>query len=177
MLSSYVNTSLCLGKWIKTTPKWLQWRAPNSTHNLRDAVITAKGTSKMQTGFPRLFYCRAKTQFMEAKHTKEMLPSGPSIVMQFLKESSSSSLPTWSLGKNHMWRESSSHSDMNSVYPCWKDDLTLTFSRLSQQGIKGREELSDRDEKRKEKHTQTHRKAIILELSARKPCATAQQQK
>lgn len=86
MLSSYVNTSLCLGKWIKTTPKWGQWRAPNSTHNLRDAVITAKGTSKMQTGFPRLFYCRAKTQFMEAKHTKEMLPSGPSIVMQFLKE-------------------------------------------------------------------------------------------
>lgn len=40
----------------------------------------------MQTGFPRLFYCRAKTQFMEAKHTKEMLPSGLSIVMQFLKE-------------------------------------------------------------------------------------------
>lgn len=68
---------------------------------------------------------------------------------------------------------------MNSVYPCWKDDLTLTFSRLSQQGIEaqGREELSDRGEKRKGKHTQTHRKAIILELSAKKPCATTQQQK
>lgn len=177
MLSSYVNTSIFLGKWIRTTPKWLQWRALNSTHNLRDAVVPAKGTSKMQTGFPRLFYCKAKTEFMKLKHNKEILPSGPSKVIQFLKERKS--LPTWSLGKNHVWCESSSHSDMNSVYPCWKDDLTLTFSRLSQQGIKaqGREELSDRGEKRKEKHTQTHRKVIILELSPRKPFATAQQQK
>lgn len=134
----------------------------------------------MQTGFPRLFYCIAKTQFTKSKHAEEILPSGPSMVVQFIKERKSFFIPSnMELRKNSHGCESSSHSDMDSVYPCWKDDLTLTFCRLSQQEIEaqGREELSDRGDKRKEKHTQTHRKVIILELSARKPRATAQQQK
>lgn len=94
MLSSYVNTSLYLGKRTKTTPKLLQWRILNSACNLRDAVITAKGTGKIQTGLPMLFYCRAKTRFMKAKHTKEILHSDPSAVGQFLKKKKSFFIPS-----------------------------------------------------------------------------------
>lgn len=94
MLSSYANTSLCLGKWIKTTPKLLQQRVLNSARNLRDAVITAKGTSKIQTGLPMLFYCRAKTRFMKVKHTKEILCSDPSVVVQLLKKRKSFFIPS-----------------------------------------------------------------------------------
>lgn len=94
MLSSYVNTSLCLGKWIKTTPKLLQWRVFNSVCNLRDAVVTAKGTSKIQTGLPMLFYCRAETRFMKVKHRKEILCSDPSRIVQFLRKRDSFFIPS-----------------------------------------------------------------------------------
>lgn len=94
MLSSYANTSLCLVKWIKTTPKLLQQRVPNSVRNLRDAVMTAKGTSKIQTGLPMLFYCRAKTRFMKTKHTKELLCSEPGAMVRFPKKRKSFFIPS-----------------------------------------------------------------------------------
>lgn len=37
-----------------------------------------------------LVYCRAKIWFMKVKHTKEILCSDPSAVMQFLKKRKSS---------------------------------------------------------------------------------------
>lgn len=106
MLSSYANTSLCLGKRNKTTPKLLQRSILDGACNLRDAALAVQETNKIQAGLLALFYCRAKHSSQKGNRAGKHIAQPPVWWCSSSGQASpSSSLPTQSSGKSHIWRE------------------------------------------------------------------------